>query len=158
MRKRILTVLALTTSLLLVAGVAVAQEADTAANGTVLHGKGVLYAKGHGTAILNMGGLLQMRVRGDVTITDLAGNAVIRIDDGPESGLADRASDGGTTVVLENFSGSITVRGTRFRVKAVGTMAYRAKGKGTAFLHGHGWWRTRTHRGSWSGIHLDFES
>ncbi len=152
-----MTVVAVAVSLLMVASVAYAQEADTEANGTVLHGKGVLYAKGHGTAILNMSGLLQMRVRGNVTITDLAGDATIRIDDGPESGLADRASDGGTTVVLENFNGAIAVRGTRFRVKAVGTMAFRAKGKGTAFLHGRGWWKTRNNSGTWSNLRLDFE-
>lgn len=158
MRKRILTVLALAVSLLMVAGVAVAQEADTEANGTVLHGKGTLVAKGNGTAILDMGGTLRMRVRGDVTITDLAGNATIVVNDGPDAPLSDRAHDGGTTVVLENFSGSIAVRGSHFRVRAHGAMEFAARGKGTAFLAGHGWWKTRNNRGTWSNLRVAFES
>ncbi len=158
MRRRLFTILALALSLLMVASVAAAQEADTEANGTVLHGKGKLVAAGHGTAILNMGGTLSMRVRGNVTITDLAGDARIVIGTSPEAPLSDRATDGGTTVVLENFNGTIRVRGRHFRVRAVGTMSFVAKGKGTAFLHGRGWWRTRTNRGTWSNLRLDFES
>ncbi len=158
MRRRIITILALALSLLMVAGLASAQESDAGIDGVVLHGKGKLVAAGHGTAVLDMGGTLYLRIRGNVAITDLAGNARIAIDDGPESDVADRAVDGGTTVVLQNFSGTVKVRGRHFRVRAEGTMFFVAKGQGRAFLHGRGWWRTRTNRGTWSGVHLDFES
>ncbi len=158
MRRRIITILALSASLLMVASLASAQETDAALDGVVLQGKGKLVAAGHGTAVLDMGGTLHLRISGNVTITDLAGNARIAIDDGLESDVADRASDRGTTVVLENFTGTVKVRGRHFRVRAEGRMFLVAEGKGRAFLHGRGWWRTRTNRGTWSGIHLDFES
>ncbi len=149
MRKRLMTILALVLGALMVASVAVAQEAGTEADGTVLRGQGVLAARGTGTAILNMGGELRMAIRGNVTITDLAGDATIVINDGPENGLEEAGGDG-TTIVLDDFSGTIFVRGRRFRVAARGSMHFVARGHGTAFLQGHGVWRTRRNHGTWS--------
>ncbi len=150
MRRRFATILALVLSALLVAGVAVAQDVDAEATGTVLHGSGFLYARGNGTAILNMGGELRMGARGDVTIIDFAGDATIVINDGPERSAAEASEDGGTTIVLDNFSGAILVRGRRFRVRVDGATEFVARGHGTAFLEGRGVWRTRRNRGTWS--------
>lgn len=152
MRRRIATILVLALSTLLVAGVAVARDADAdpEANGTVLHGSGVLHAKGSGTAILDMGGELRMGARGNVTITDFAGDATIEIDDGPEPGPQSEAAGGGTSIVLDDFSGTILVRGRHFRVRVDGAAEFVARGHGTAFLQGRGVWRTRRNHGTWS--------
>lgn len=163
MRKRIARMTAVLSAVLMVTslmavGVAAAQEADTEANGTILHGRGALWAKGRGVAILDMGGSLRMHIRGNVVINDLAGDATILIDPAGDAPETDRATDGGTKVVLENFNGKIVVRGSHFRVRARGRMVFLAKGKGTAFLAGRGVWRTRHNHGVWSqgGFRLDF--
>lgn len=163
MLKRIARTIALATALVLVTGlmatgVAVAQEPETDANGTILHGRGALWAKGRGVAILDMGGTLRMHIRGNVVINDLAGDATIVIEESGDAAESDRAADGGTKVVLENFSGSVVVRGSHFRVRARGRMVFLAKGQGTAFLAGRGVWRTPHNYGVWSqgGFRLDF--
>lgn len=158
MRKRLVTVMALVTALLMVSGLAVAQEADTQHDGVVLHGQGKLWARGKGTAVLNMGGTLRMHIRGNVVITDIAGDATIVINGGEAAPPADLAEDGGTTVVLENFTGNLFVKGSHFRVRARGRMVFVARGKGIAFLHGRGVWRTLHNRGRWSGDRLDIAS
>ena len=160
MRKRLITVMALITGLMMVASVAVAQDApealeesdiieETDANGTVLRGRGRLFARGPGHVVLNMDGTLRLRLHGNAVITDLTGDATIVVDDGPETDFAS-ASDGGTKLVLTNFNGWIYIEGSRFKVNARGGMAFVAKGKGWAFLQGEGVWRTRRNHGVWS--------
>ena len=159
MRKRLIAVLALVTGLMMVASVAVAQEApstvtetdlieETDANGTFIHGRGQLFARGTGHVVLNMGGTLRLRLNGSAVITDLAGDATIVVDDGPETDFA--AAGDGTKVVLTNFNGAVYVRGSHFKVNTRGNMAFLARGKGWAFLQGDGIWRTRHNSGTWS--------
>ncbi len=164
MRKRLITVVSMTMALLMVAGLAYAQEAttdaaepadSTEANGTVLHGRGKLWAKGTGTALMEVHGKVRMRIKGDVVIEDIAGDATIRIADGPWRTFAEEAGDS-TTIVLENFNGAVYVRGSHFKLDAHGRMAFVAKGKGRVYLEGDGVWRTRRNRGVWSQGGTDF--
>lgn len=111
-----------------------------------ISGKGVLVAKGEGTVDLRMGGRLHMRLVGDVTIEDLAGDMEFRIRTAPEDNTAEQASpEAGTTVTLENFDGAFTVRGSHFKVHAEGKVEFVARGHGIAYLDGTGRFRTRHH-------------
>ncbi len=52
--------------------------------------------------------------------------------------------------MLDDFTGTIFVRGRKFRVRVDGATEFVARGRGTAFLQGHGVWRTRRNHGTWS--------
>ncbi len=143
MRRRLLTVIAAVTVLLTVAGVAVAAAPDGRGD-VALHGKGGLWAKGRGTAVLDGGGVVRMKISGDVVITDHTGDATIRISDGPDSATES------TRIVLTDFTGAISVRGSGFTVEATGDMKLHAKGRGTAFLSGRGVYFTRHGHGRWT--------
>jgi len=106
---------------------------EGASNGEVmLEGRGWLHAKGVGEATLSMGGVVGLRIDGDVKIEDHAGDMKIWID-----GVT--AAD----VELEGFRGTVRVRGTHFTLKAEGAMELVARGHGIAKLEGRGYFETR---------------
>ena len=92
MRKRILVMLAVIATVMSVAAVASAE--DTLAS---VEGRGYIWAKGSGTAILDGHGRVQMAIDGDVVIYDFAGDAVVKI--GPSFALHNSSGTGPFKVV-----------------------------------------------------------
>lgn len=145
LRKRLWVTVATMAALMLVAGSASAAELEDD-KPEHPHRYGHLIAKGTGTVDLDVAvALLGMRVSGDVTITGPA-DLSVRIDG---SDHAPAESDGGTSIVLEDFDGTIVVSGKDFDVHAEGDVYLRGRGAGEASFRGEGWWRTRTKRGLW---------
>jgi hypothetical protein len=140
---------------LLTGGIATASTGDgTTTEGPVTEdtivGAGHLWAVGTGTAVLDGRGTVVMAVSGDVVVTDHAGDVRVFIvadpGDGPEKALP---ADG--QIVLEDFRGRIRVVGSDFTMKAAGSMAFHAHGKGHVSLDGHGIYRNRAGWGTWGG-------
>lgn len=110
---------------------------EGAAHGeVVIEGRGWLHAKGVGEATLSMGGVVGLRIDGDVKIEDHAGDMRVWID-----GVTTTASD--ADIELEGFRGTVRVRGTHFTLKAEGAMELVARGHGIAKLEGRGYFETR---------------
>ncbi|MDJ0496266.1 MAG: hypothetical protein QNJ89_00450 [Acidimicrobiia bacterium] len=156
MRKRLLVLLATLTVLMTVAVAAQAQEDDAS-----IEGKGYIWAKGSGVAILDGRGRVQMAIDGDVVIYDYAGDAVVKIGAVPEEepdGAAARLQEVSptTTYTFDNFRGRMQVVGSDFRIEAEGDMKFRGRGEGTVELDGRGWWKTLRNRGTWEGTVLRF--
>ena len=111
MRKRVLVVLAVVATLMSAAAVASAQDTTAA-----VEGKGYIWAKGSGVAILDGAGRVQMAIDGDVVIYDYAGDAVVKIGAVPEqepdgAGARLQEVDPTTTYTFDNFRGRLAVRG-----------------------------------------------
>ncbi len=160
MLKRVVTIAAVVTSLLAVTVVAQAQEPEAAGDSTI-EGRGYIWAKGSGVAILDGRGRVQMAIEGDVVIYDLAGDAVVKIGavpgeepDGAGARLED--VDPTTTYTFDNFRGRMQVVGSDFRIEAEGEMKFRGRGEGVVELDGQGWWKTLRKRGTWNGAVLHF--
>ncbi len=156
MRKRLLVLLATLTVLMTVAVAAQAQEDDAS-----IEGKGYIWAKGSGVAILDGRGRVQMAIDGDVVIYDYAGDAVVKIGAVPEEepdGAAARLQEVSptTTYTFDNFRGRMQVVGSDFLIEAEGDMKFRGRGEGTVELDGRGWWKTLRNRGTWEGTVLRF--
>lgn len=156
MRKRLLVMLATLSVLMTVAVAAQAQEGDAS-----IEGKGYIWAKGSGVAILDGRGRVQMAIDGDVVIYDYAGDAVVKIGAVPEEepdGAAARLQEVSptTTYTFDNFRGRMQVVGSDFRIEAEGDMKVRGRGEGTVELDGRGWWKTLRNRGTWNGAVLHF--
>jgi hypothetical protein len=156
MLKRLLVLLAGVTVLMSVAAVAQAQETDAS-----LAGKGYIWAKGSGVAVLDGHGRVQMAIDGDVVIYDNAGDAVVKVGavaeeepDGEASQLQEVSPT--TTYTFDNFRGRMQLVGSDFRIEAEGDMKFRARGEGSVELDGRGWWKTLRNRGTWNGavLHL----
>ena len=164
MRRRLSVILAAMLAASLVTGTALAEEApESDGGGTTLEGRGVLVAKGVGTVDLDGKGKIKLRIVGDVTIVDHAGDAVIHVRSwNPEAKALDakRMAAAATTYEFTDFRGVIWVRGSDFSLDAAGNVKkLRARGAGTVTLIGHGWWKTRHDRGFWGhGIRFDRNS
>lgn len=158
MHKRTLTILAVFTIFMSVAVVAQAQETDRSGS---IDGRGYIWAKGSGTAILDGHGRVQMGIDGDVVIYDFAGDAVVKISAVPEAEAdGDEAQlqqvNPTTTYTFDNFRGRMQIVGSDFRIEAEGEMRFRGRGEGTVEVDGSGWWKTLHRRGTWSGAVLSF--
>lgn len=158
MRKRMLVILAVVTVFMSVTVAAQAQETDR--TGSVA-GRGFIWAKGSGTAILDGHGRVQMGIDGDVVIYDYAGDAVVKIGAVPEEepdGAAAQLQEVSptTTYTFDNFRGRMQIVGSDFRIEAEGEMRFRGHGEGSVELDGRGWWKTRHRRGTWGGVTLTF--
>ena len=156
MRKRLAAMLVATTVLMTVAVGAQAQETDAS-----MEGKGSIWAKGSGVAILDGGGRVQMAIDGDVVIYEYAGDAVVKIGAVPEEepdGEVGRLQEVSptSTYTLDDFRGRMQVVGSGIRIEAEGDMKFRARGEGSVELDGRGWWKTRRARGAWNGTGLNF--
>ena len=145
--RRILTVLAVAAVAgFVVAGVAVAQE-ELAPEHPHRPGK-ALTASGDGTATLDVErGGVRLYVVGDVTIEGSA-DLDIQIESYESAGLAAPES-GSTTIVLTDFSGSVSIRGAEYSVTVEGHMTLHGHGTGDVSLQGSGLWKTRTDQGVW---------
>lgn len=158
MRKRMLAVLTVAAVFMSVAVVAQAEETDRTGS---VDGRGYVWAKGTGTAILDSHGKVQMAIDGDVVIYDLAGDAKVKVGavpaeepDGRAAGLQDVSPT--TTYTFDNFRGRMQVVGSDFRIEAEGEMRFRGHGESVVELDGRGWWKTLRRRGTWSGVSLRF--
>lgn len=153
MRSRITIIATVALAALLVASVAYAGEGEA-----TIDGRGTLVAAGVGSVEISGGGVVQLRMSGDVRITDNAGDAVIKVRSADDSESADGAAES-TTFVLSGFTGVVTVEGSDFTVDAQGKFRrIAARGTGSAFLQGRGWYRTSGgHFGWWTpgGVRLD---
>jgi hypothetical protein len=125
-------------ALLLVALSAMALAQDEA----TVSGTGWLAARGTGTATLDMGGWIKMKIDGDVTVDDFEGDLAVRIASS-ENALDQAESRRGPEIVLEGFEGYLAVRGSHFLLRAAGTMKFKAHGHGFAYLVGEGIYKTR---------------
>ena len=79
MRKRLSVILAALLAVMMVASTAMAAETDdsTDSAGTTLEGRGKLVARGVGSVDLDGKGKVKLRITGDVTIVDHAGDATV---------------------------------------------------------------------------------
>ena len=147
--------LALLATLVLVPATASAQAEDPFDDPTVA-GSGALWARGDGTAEIDMRGRFTARIDGDVTIIDHAGDLRGRI----QFGLADRAAldqlgdeEAIGDTVLTDFEGAVHLRGSDFSIIVDGEAGLRAVGRGQAFLSGEGVYKTRNgDRMVWDGM------
>ena len=158
MRRRMLAILAVITVFMAMAVAAQAQE--TQRTGSV-DGRGYIWAKGSGTAILDGRGRVQMAIDGDVVIHDHAGDAVVKIGAVPEEEPDGEAAQlqgvsPTTTYTFDNFRGRMQVVGSDFRIEAEGGMKFRGHGEGFVEVDGRGWWKTLHKRGTWNGAVLRF--
>ena len=158
MRKRMLAVLAVFSVFMSVAVAAQAEETERTGS---VEGRGYIWAKGVGTAILDGHGRVQMAIDGDVVIYDLAGDAVVKIGAVPEeepdgNGAQLREVNPTTTYTFDNFRGRMQIAGSDFRIEAEGEMKFRGHGEGVVEVDGRGWWKTLRKRGTWNGAVLHF--
>jgi len=162
MRRRLSVMLAAMLAVTLVSGTALAAEAsvsDTA--GTTLDGRGRLIARGVGSVDLDGKGTMRLRIAGDVTIVDHAGDATVWVRpwdrDAKRLGERSYLDTGESVYVLNDFRGVVWVRGSDISIDANGKVGKLvAKGAGTVHLVGHGWWKTRHAEGRWGhGIRFD---
>lgn len=159
MRKRLIALFAVFGVFMAVTVAAQAQETDAADQASV-EGKGWIWAKGSGSAILDGHGRVLMGIDGDVVIYDYAGDAVVRVGAVPEeepdgSGARLEDVDATSTYTFDNFRGRIHVVGSDFRIEAEGDMRFRGRGEGVVEVDGDGWWKTRRARGPWDGAVLE---
>ncbi len=147
--KRVLAVVATVAAFSMVVGTAFAQESDRSTDAAPDRRPhhGALWAAGNGTAVLDVTeGWVGMRVDGDVSIT--GGVTVLRItgDDDARTAEGDAVD-----VSLDDFQGTIVVRGTDFIVEIDGKVALHGRGSGQASFEGRGWWHTLRKWGRWAG-------
>ena len=160
MYKRVFALVAAVAILMAVAVAANAEEVTPDAEGSgAAEGRGWVWAKGLGTAILDGQGRVHMGIDGDVVIYDYAGDAVVKIGAIPEeepdgAGAELQAVDPTTTYTFDNFRGRMYVSGSDFRIEAEGAMKFRAHGEGVVEVEGRGWWKTLHRRGTWNGATL----
>lgn len=159
MRKFITVLAAVVASTVLLTSVALA-DTDTGGDGDVyVEGTGRLVAAGVGSVYVQGDGFVKLKIKGDVTITDYAGDARIVIRPFGDDAYSPGSDD--TTITLNGFRGVIKVRGSDFSIDAEGRVRRLvARGTGSAFLQGRGWYRTSGGQsGYWTrqGITITFE-
>ena len=116
-----------------------------------VEGRGRLHAKGAGDVDIDMGGHIRLRVDGNVTIVDNAGDMRVRLRGASDSSEEERL----TNVSLTDFRGFINVRGTDFSVTVDGQVLLHAQGRGQANLVGEGVYKTRNGEVTpWDGLIL----
>jgi hypothetical protein len=104
-----------------------------------VEGQGRLYAKGTGEVDIDMDGHIRLRVDGNVTIVDNAGDMRVRLRGASDTNDQERS----TNVSLTDFRGSIKVSGTDFSVTVDGQVLLNAQGRGEVYLVGDGVYKTR---------------
>jgi hypothetical protein len=112
-RKRMPTPLAVFTVFMAVAVAAQAQETESDS----VEGRGSIWAKGSGVAVLDGKGRVHMAIDGDVVSYDLAGDAVVKIGavpedepDGAGGQLQEVAPGGASTLPVPTFVSKRRVR------------------------------------------------
>lgn len=136
----------------LAAGLWMASDTASAESASV-EGKGWLYAKGAGVARLDGSGEVQIRGHGVGTVL-VCGAEVIRAE-----GRGHRIELPNGCVRFNGWKGRIFVAGRHMSVDmAGGRIEFLAAGSGTAFLKGHGIYRTGHLSGRWSedGVTINY--
>jgi len=146
MSKRTITFLGVVLAAMLAVPAAAMAQTDESASDVTLAGRGWLKARGTGTAHIEMGGFLRLRLEGDVTIVDHAGDLRVTVRGQSEDARRAQADASGRVVLLD-FDGVVKLKGSHFEIDADGSMVIKAKGHGVAELDGDGVFRTR--RGPW---------
>jgi len=149
MRRRIALVTALALAALMITPIASGLQSD--ADGppdVVIDGTGALKASGKGKVVVRGDGFVRLAMTGRLVIHDHAGDATItfrKFDSPPPETDT-------TRVIIDDFSGVVTIEGSDFTVTARGTIRrLKADGSGVAFLKGRGWWRAKgVGHGHWS--------
>jgi len=156
MRKRMTVLVAVVMSVLTIGSTAYALDTESDVTEVTIDGTGKLSAHGRGHVAIHGGGWVKLKMNGDITIVDNAGDATIKIR--PRGQSAEFVDD--TTVVLEDFKGVIVVRGSDFTIEAHGQFRrIFANGEGVAFLQGRGWYRaTGGYFGTWTpgGVRVNY--
>ena len=156
MRRTITLVALAATALLLMAPVVMAESSPTRAEATAeaevrqpdrTREVPNLNAFGDGTARFDVErGGIRLYIVGDVTIE---GPSDLDVSIESWSGESLAVPDGGTTIQLTGFSGTVFIRGADYTVEARGNIAVRAAGYGTVELDGTGLWKTKSSKGTW---------
>lgn len=114
-----------------------------------VEGRGRLHAKGTGEVDIDMGGHIRLRIDGNVTIVDNAGDMRVRLRGTSDANEQERS----TNVSLTDFRGFVTVNGTDFSVTLDGQVLLHAQGRGEAHLVGDGVYKTRSgDTTAWNGL------
>ena len=122
------------------------------ASADVLQGRGRLYAKGSGLAVLKMSGKVEIIGHGKGTI-EIAGAEKIEA-----TGQGNRINGPEGRVVFKDYTGKITVWGRRMVVRMAGPqIEFTAKGKGHVLLKGRGIYKTANRTGDWAPDGLEME-
>lgn len=125
------------------------------AEGTTISGKGVLYARGSGTAEISGDGRVEIRSFGSGTVTITGAETIEARGDGNRLEMPDGS------VKFTGWNGYIRAAGEDMTVSMAGSkIQFRAAGEGTATLKGHGSFRIGHHSGRWTegGITIEFTS
>ena len=149
-KKRMLILLVVISVALAVPAAALAQTAE---------GTGSLVAAGDGLAVLRGGGWVRLSGEGTLVILDRGGDAIIDIEhnDRNDASFAPEHGQGGR-LIFRNFNGSAYVQGSNIVVSMRGhNIHLAAKGTGTVWLRGTGWYEINGARGAWSptGVRLE---
>lgn len=141
MRRQLALITALALAALMITPIASGLSAQTdGAPDVVIDGTGVLKASGKGKVALRGDGFVRLAMTGRLVIVDHAGDAVITF----RSTDAAPPETDSTRIVIDHFSGIVTIEGSDFTVKARGTIRrLKADGSGVVFLKGRGWWRAK---------------
>ena len=108
-------------------------------------GVGELTAEGDGIAMLGGRGIVELSGNGILWIRDVAGDATIEVSG---QGNKEEFSDG--WIQYSGFHGKAYVKGSRIRVIVAGVdIDLYAKGRGRAFLWGHGSYQINGHTSRW---------
>ena len=119
-----------------------------------LEGTGAIWACGTGSADLDVvHGAVRIRLSGDITII---GPADLDVRINGQRGVMTEGGD--TVVVLNDFDGTVGVRGDDYTIDADGDIALRGRGTGSAVLTGDGRWKTLHNRGVWTGTRLELSA
>ncbi len=145
MRRSITAIVAALAAIVLIAGVAVAQETDSSDKRHGDRPGKSIWATGDGTVEVDVErGGMRIYVVGDVSIE---GDVDVQID---SFGSADdEAPEARSSLELTNFAGSILVRGTDYSVTIEGHSTLHGHGEGTIGFDGTGLWQTRSNKGVW---------
>ncbi len=136
----------------LIAGAfAIAGNADAAEIG--VEGRGVLYAKGSGMAVVEGDGTVAIRSNGTGTVLVTGAERISARGTGHKVDLPDGS------VRFTGWQGTIKVIGEDITVRMEGSaIVFRAAGQGTAHLAGHGRYKVGERVGEWSpeGVDIPF--
>lgn len=135
-----------------VVGVFILSGSASAASDTV-SGRGVLYARGSGVAEVKGDGRVDIRSFGGGTVHISGAERIDAQGEGQKVELPDGS------ILFTGWKGTIHALGRDMNVRMEGVrIAFRAAGRGSVFLKGHGTYRIGDFSGPWSadGVTVDF--
>ena len=116
-----------------------------AASADVIQGKGWLHAEGAGVAVLRMSGQVEINGHGVGAVYIYGAEKIAADGSGRRTNLA------GGGVIFRGYEGAIHITGERMLIQLIGDqIEFTARGLGTAFLRGRGYYETRHFSGDWA--------